>query len=88
MKGISELFGRIRNRYIKEAYERSVVKEAVSSYAKVDLPLEDISFKAGAIVLKNLDQMSKSSVFIKKRSILGGLKEKNLSVAIDDIMFS
>jgi len=85
MKGIGELFGLIKNRYAKEAYLRSIVKEIVSVQAKVELPIEKISFRNGKVLLKGLDQASKSSIFVKKQAILSGLKEKLPDTVINDV---
>lgn len=85
MQNISEFFSRILGKHAKEVHLRTVVQEALKKYIKTDLPLESIVISGGILNLKNLDQTTKSVIFIKKAAILKDLNERSLGMIVSDI---
>ena len=70
MKSIGEFFSNIQNRHAQEMFLRTVVQQVLKRVANVDSNIKDISFKAGAVILKKISPTAKSQLFLKKQAIL------------------
>ena len=88
MKSISELFGRIQNRFTKEAAIRLGVQEAIKNSTGIELPLETIAFSATTLVVKGLNSSAQSAVYIKKPQILEAIRAKSIGRNVTDIRFN
>jgi hypothetical protein len=70
MLNIGEFFKRIKGSFAKEIFVRNAIKEAVKKYTGADIQIEDISFKGSTVMLKNVNQSARSTIFIKKHAII------------------
>lgn len=84
MQGIGEFFKKIQNARAGEIMARTAVKDAIKRHAGADVPIEQISFKAGVATLMNVSQAARSAIFVKKPAILSELAESH-SRRITDI---
>jgi hypothetical protein len=85
MLNIGQFFKKIQNRQTKELFARTAAKEAIQEQSGVVVRVEDMSFKAGALVLKGLSQGARSQIFIKKQAILEQIRAKQQIKVITDI---
>jgi hypothetical protein len=85
MIGLGEFFKKVQNSFSKELLLRATIKNVISKYTGIDLKIEDISYKAGLITLKNISQAARSVVFIKKRVILEEIYNQKIGQEISDI---
>lgn len=85
MLNIGQFFKKIQNKHTKELFARTVAKEAIQEQSGVIVRVEDMSFKAGALILKGLSQGARSQVFIKKQAILEQIRAKQQIQVVVDI---
>ncbi len=85
MFGIGEFFKKIQGTFAKEVLLRDAIRQAVLHQTGGDVPIHSISFKSDAIILSNVSQSLKSVVYIKKRSILKEIAEKQNIKVLNDI---
>lgn len=87
MKGIAELFARIKNVQAKEVFMRTAVQQALKKAANIDCVVDDISFKGAVVQIKNMSQTAKSQLFMKKGAVLKEIALQSPGRAISDIKF-
>ena len=85
MIGIAELLGRMRNIQARESLFRLAIQAALKKEVGLDVPLESISPKGTTVVLKGVDQAARSTIFIKKESILNEINTAQAARTITDI---
>jgi hypothetical protein len=79
MIGISDFFKRIQNSFSKEVFVRNIIKDCTKKHTSADIALVDISFQGSTVMLKNINQSARSTIFIKKHSII---KDENAAQSI------
>jgi hypothetical protein len=70
MLSISEFFKRFGGIQAREIAFRTAVQAAFKEVIGIDVLIENISFKSGAVALKNVSSSARSVIFIKKALIL------------------
>jgi hypothetical protein len=85
MLDIKKFFEKIQNTRAKEIFLRQAVKESIEKHTPVKISLESISFSSTTVVLKNLNQSARSTIFIKREAILKEIGERQLGRAVTDI---
>ena len=70
MISISEFFKRIGGIHAKDIAFRSSIQAAIKEVVGIDIPIESIIFKSGSITLKNTSSIARSSIFIKKTTVI------------------
>lgn len=71
MISISEFFKRIGGVQAQEIAFRTSIQSAIRETVGIDIPIESIIFKSGTISIKNISSAVRSTIFIKKASIIG-----------------
>lgn len=77
MFNIRQFLQRASNRQTKSHFLRLNVQDTIKKYLNLDIPLEDISTKGQKIIIKNLSQSARSSLYIKKSSILEDINKNS-----------
>ena len=85
MLNIGQFFKKIQNKYTQELFIRTLIKEHIQKHIGIVIPVEDISFKSGDIILKNISQTARSQIFIKKQALLQRINEVQQAKKIGDI---
>jgi hypothetical protein len=85
MIGIADFFKKIKGSFAKEVFVRNAIKEAVKKYAGADVNIEDVSFQGSTAILKNINQSARSTVFIKKHSIIKEINSAQNVRIVSDI---
>lgn len=85
MIGLGEFFKKVQNSFVKELSLRASIKEIVMKHTNIEIPIENISYKSGSIILKNVNQTAKSVIFIKKKVILEEIYKQNPGLVVSDI---
>ncbi len=85
MIGIGEFFKKIRDVRAKEVMARSAVRDAIKKHTAAEVPVEHISFRAGAAILGGLSQAARSAIFVKKPAILEEIARLPGARAVTDI---
>ena len=85
MINIGQFFKKIQNKHTKELFVRSIIKDALKKYTQLDVPVEAMSFSSNSLVLKNISQVAKSQIFIKKQLILQEINTAQSIKIISDI---
>ena len=85
MKSIAEFFARIQGKQAQKIALYINTQEIIAKEARIDVPIESITFSGKTLSLKGLDQAAKSVIFIKKSGILRQIKEKLPNIIVEDI---
>ncbi len=84
MKKIGNFFDKIRNRAVKEIYNRDNIAKIIKDITKIDIDIKNINISSGVLKIK-LSSIEKSEIFIKKARILKEINKKIEGNSISDI---
>ena len=85
MLGIKEFFKNIQNKHTQELFVRSVVQEAIKVSTGIPIPIQTIQRAGGVVSLKGANSALKSTVFIKKNTIIAYINDHQSIQEITDI---
>ena len=85
MLKISEFFKRIQGRQSKEFFIRSTVQTVLQKNIGINIPVESISFNSDTVILNNIPQAARSTIFIKKQAIIAEINSQQQFRKISDI---
>jgi len=85
MLGIGEFFRRIQDIKTKEIFVRTAIQDSIKKHTSVHVPIENISFASGSVVLKNINQTARSVVFIRKANIIKDINGAQTVRVVTDI---
>jgi hypothetical protein len=80
MFNINDLLGKVKALRQSDIGIRMSIKSAIIKNTNIDIPVENISTKSGKVIIKNIPQIVKGEIFIKRLQIL---KDIHLSLGND-----
>lgn len=85
MFNIGNFLSKIQNSRSKEIIFRLTVQKAIKNHLSLDVPIESIKFRAGAVIVSNIVQSARSTLFIKKQAILDEINKNQQTFMVGDI---
>ncbi|OHA17242.1 MAG: hypothetical protein A3C79_02890 [Candidatus Taylorbacteria bacterium RIFCSPHIGHO2_02_FULL_45_28] len=85
MLNISQFFKKIKGKYSKQIFIRSIVSETIQKHIGIVIPVDTISFSGRNVVINGISQTARSQIFIKKQTILQEINLKQNNEIISDI---
>jgi hypothetical protein len=85
MIGLGGFFKKVQSSFSKEISLRMTVSGVIRTHVGVEIPIESISYKNKAIILRDVNQAVRSAIFIKKQAILKEIAEKQDVWRAEDI---
>lgn len=85
MLNISQFFKKIQNKQAQENLVRSVVCDAIKTYARFEVDVDKIGFNSDAATIEGLTATQKTQIYIKKQAILAHVNNAQSVRIIRDI---